>query len=155
MQATNSIFIKAPPEKIMDLVGDVQRWQEYLPHYRYVRALGDDGSVRTFEMGASRSGIPVSWAAEFQAFPESHKLRFTHVGGITKGMYVEWRLMPSKGGTNVEIYHDLRLRWPPVFRQIGELVITKLFIEHIASRTLRRFKELAESSEERHSQNEN
>jgi hypothetical protein len=66
-------------------------------------------------------------------------IRFRHVGGITKGMDVEWtfRAMRDAGGTLVRILHV----WdgPPVpFVGIpaATMLIGPVFIHGIASRTL-------------------
>ena len=39
MRSTASIWIQAPPDSVYTLVSDLSRWQEHLPHYRYVRIL--------------------------------------------------------------------------------------------------------------------
>jgi hypothetical protein len=53
----NSIHIRAPREKIFSLVSDLPRWPELLPHYRYIRKLGDGEKGEIVEMAAHRSGL--------------------------------------------------------------------------------------------------
>ncbi len=144
MHTSNEIWIKASPKKVFKLAEAVEQWPTILPHYRYVRLLGRAGNVRKVKMAASRDGIPVSWTSLLFPLPRQNRIRFRHVRGITKGMEVEWRLVKQRGGTLVTIEHDLRLRWPPGVRAIGEYVITRFFISNIANKTLRRMKQLAE-----------
>ncbi len=146
MTSSDTIFIKASPKTVFRLAEAVERWPELLPHYRYVTLLGRQGNVRTVKMAASRDGIPVSWTSLLTPLPRQNKIRFHHIRGVTKGMDVEWRLRKERGGTHVEIYHELRLGWPPLLRNVGEYVIERFFIHNIAGKTLRRIKQLAENS---------
>jgi ribosome-associated toxin RatA of RatAB toxin-antitoxin module len=146
MNVSDTIWIKASPRAVFRLAEDVERWPELLPHYRYVKLLGRERNKRTVKMAASRTGIPVSWTSLLTPLPRQNKIRFRHIGGVTKGMDVEWRLRKADGGTHVEIYHELSLGWPPLARNLGEYVIARFFIHNIAGKTLRRIKQLAEGS---------
>ncbi len=82
--------------------------------------------------------------------PAEHRIRYTHLRGITRGMEVEWCLLPENGGgVTVRVVHDLDLRWPLVGRPIAQWIIGPLFIEPIAGATLRRIKTLVETGGER------
>ncbi len=129
----------APTERIFALAADVERWPERLPHYRYVRRLPDPAGERRFAMGARRGFIPVRWEAIQRQRPDDGVIEFVHTGGVTRGMAVAWRLRPDPGGVDVSIEHHLNSRWP-----LAGAVIAN-FIEAIATRTLRRVKELAEA----------
>jgi ribosome-associated toxin RatA of RatAB toxin-antitoxin module len=131
--------MQAPTERIFALAADVERWPERLPHYRYVRRLPDPGGERRFAMGARRGLIPVRWEAIQRPRPEDGVIEFVHTGGVTRGMAVSWRLRAEPGGVDVSIEHHLSPRWP-----LAGAVIAN-FIEAIATRTLRRVKELAEA----------
>jgi len=144
-----SIWIAAPPERVFDLVADLERWPERLPHYRYVRVTGRKGGTTRARMSARRGPVPVFWEAEQTPDPVSRTIRFRHVGGVTRGMEVLWTLRPeregARDGTRAAITHDLDLRWALVGRFLAERVIAPQFIEPIAGATLRRFKMLAEA----------
>ena len=145
MRSDISIWIDAPPERVFPLVADLTRWKEHLPHYRYVRVLGEtDGWVRA-AMSARRGVIPVFWHAVQSAEPDTRRIRFRHVRGITRGMEVLWTLEPEEGGTRASIRHDLDLGWPMIGPWFADHVIARGFIHPIASRTLARFKSLAEA----------
>jgi ribosome-associated toxin RatA of RatAB toxin-antitoxin module len=131
--------MQAPSERIFALAADVERWPERLPHYRYVRRLPDAAGERRFAMGARRGLIPVRWEAIQRPRPDEGVIEFVHTGGVTRGMAVAWRLCPDSGGVEVSIEHQLSTRSP-----VAGAVIAN-FIEAIATRTLRRVKELAEA----------
>ncbi len=145
MRQADETWINASPKAVYALAEAVERWPELLPHYRYVRCIKTDGDVRTVQMSASRSGIPVRWTSLLYPLPRQRKVRFKHIRGVTRGMDVEWRLTRERGGTRVRIEHELRLRWPPLVRSIGEVVIGRVFIHNIAGKTLKHIKQLAET----------
>jgi ribosome-associated toxin RatA of RatAB toxin-antitoxin module len=133
------IRMRAPAERIFALAADVERWPQLLPHYRYVRRLAAENGERRFAMGARRGFMPLRWEAIQRPSPAQRTIQFSHVGGVTRGMEVAWRLEPIEGGVEVSIEHELRTRWP----LFGGVVAS--FVEAVAGRTLRRIKTLAES----------
>jgi ribosome-associated toxin RatA of RatAB toxin-antitoxin module len=146
MHSSSTIWIAAPPDRVFDLVANLERWPQHLPHYRYVRILRrSPGTVRA-RMSARRGIVPVFWEAEQAPDPAKREIRFLHVGGVTRGMRVLWTLEPERGGTRARIIHDLDLPWAVVGRFLAERLIAPQFIEPIAGATLRRFKEIAEES---------
>jgi Polyketide cyclase / dehydrase and lipid transport len=139
--------MRAPFERIFPLAADVERWPRILPHYRYVRPVADPNGERRFAMGARRGPIPVSWEAIQRPSFDERRIEFVHTGGVTKGMWVAWRFAPDPAGTDVSIEHRLELGWPLIGELAARHVIGPQFIEAIAGRTLRRIRELAESSD--------
>jgi ribosome-associated toxin RatA of RatAB toxin-antitoxin module len=142
------LHMAAPPERIFALAADVERWPQLLPHYRYVRRLPTPDGQREFAMGARRGRIPVRWRATQRPDPQRNVIEFRHTGGVTRGMQVAWRLVPTDGGTDVSIEHTLELRWPLIGAFAASRVIGPQFIDPIARRTLRRIKRLAETAVE-------
>ena len=63
MRSEISIWINAPPERVFGLVADLSRWKERLPHYRYVRVLGEANGWTRAAMSARRGWFPVFWHA--------------------------------------------------------------------------------------------
>jgi ribosome-associated toxin RatA of RatAB toxin-antitoxin module len=139
MHTGQSIFIRAPRERIFDMVRDLESWPRLLPHYRSVRFIASNGVHRIVEMSATRSGIPISWTSAFWTNDESLELHFEHLRRWTKGMKVIWTLTPTRDGTRVEIVHDLAFRLPAL-AWLAEPVIAHFFIAHVAGRTLATFK---------------
>jgi ribosome-associated toxin RatA of RatAB toxin-antitoxin module len=160
MNSTVSIEIAAPPELVFRLARDVERWPRLLPHYVSVRVLSrrPDGTT-TVRMIARRPllglvglGLPVVWRARTWAEPANLRLRFRHLGGVTAGMGVTWRIEPTRGGCRVAIEHVFRRRLPiPV---LGKLLgdealpefVDRFFTRPIAQRTLATFAALAEAT---------
>ena len=148
MHTENEILIQADAADVYELAAAVERWPQILPHYRWVKILEEEGGRRLVEMAALRDRIPVRWWAEQRLFPEIPRITFRHVGGVTKGMEVEWAFAPQGDGVvRVGILHDLpRLAgWPLVGSFAAERIVGPFFVSNIAGKTLRRIKELAEA----------
>lgn len=150
MHTKNEILIRAGAAEVYGLAAPVERWPEILPHYRWVRVLEDGGEGRrVVEMAALRNFIPVRWRAEQLLFPEVPRIVFRHVGGVTKGMEVEWVFAPQDDGVvRVSILHDLErglAGWPLVGGVVADRVVGTFFVSNIAGKTLGRIKELAEA----------
>ena len=139
--------MRAPFERIFPLAAAVERWPEILPHYRFVRPVPDPNGERRFAMGARRGPIPVRWEAIQRPLADERRIEFVHTGGVTRGMWVEWRFEETPEGTDVSIEHRIHLGWPLIGDFAARHVIGPQFIEAIAGRTLRRIRELAEASD--------
>jgi ribosome-associated toxin RatA of RatAB toxin-antitoxin module len=151
MRTELGIDVAAPARSVFDLVRDVSRWPELLPHYRYVtvRSLRNGGQMA--DMSARRMvgriGIPVAWRSEFRADgTDGNELRlhFLHRAGVTKGMQVTWRIRPRSDGSRVTIEHDFERRLPLLGPDALPRIVDRFFVRPIAGRTLAAFKRLAE-----------
>jgi hypothetical protein len=105
---------------------------------------------RPFKVGAVGINWATWWLSEMSVSAEGKNpsIRFRHVGGITKGMDVEWSFAPRDRGTLVRIVHV----WDgPAVPLVGilaaQLVIGPVFIHGIASRTLAGLAAVAERGE--------
>src|SRR5690606_38050163 len=111
---------------------------------RSVTVIREHERRRIARMHASRSGFPCIWTAEQVLYPAEQRIYFKHLRGVTRDMTVWWMITDDEAGCTARILHDLRLGWPWPVRRLGEWVISHLFIDHIAGKTLRRIKALAE-----------
>lgn len=145
MHTENSIIMNADAWSIYNLASQTDRWPDILPHYRWVKVLEESGNRRVVEMAARRDLIPVRWVAEQTNYADEPRIVFHHIGGVTKGMDVEWRFEPMAEGTRISILHDLTLNWPIIGTFAAERVIGPLFVANIAGKTLQRIKSLAEA----------
>lgn len=144
MRTHNEILAAAPPPVCLETAADVERWPEILPHYRDVRFLRRDGFGRgRVRMSAYRHfgslPWPTWWVSEMVTDREARKVHYRHVGGITKGMRVEWRIDPAPRGegSRLVIVHEWDgPRWPLVGGFAARRVIGPHFIHVIADRTL-------------------
>lgn len=150
METVDRRLVCAPWRTVFDIARNVEAWPAHLTHYRYVRfreRASDGGGI--VEMAADRPfgplGWPTWWMSEMSVDEGAPAIRFRHIGGVTKGMDVEWSFRAASGGTMVEILHV----WdgPPIpFMGIpvATMVIGPVFIHGIASRTLAGLAEAAE-----------
>lgn len=150
MHTRNEIFIDADPAACLAAAADVERWPEILPHYRevaFTRRDGD-GSGRVMMRAFRHFGpipYPVWWESEMETDMVARTVKYRHVGGLTTGMDVEWRLEPEGRGTRVTIVHDwIGPGWPLIGRLVARLIIGPHFIHVVAGRTLEGMKRAVE-----------
>jgi hypothetical protein len=144
MRLLDAVTIAAPPERVWPHAVAVERWPDFLPHYRWVvRLEGEAGGDGVVDMAAWRpfgAGLnwPTWWTSRIWVDPRQHVVRYRHIAGITRGMDVEWRLVARPdGGTDVTIVHEWPgPRWPLIGGLAARTVIGPVFIHGIAARTL-------------------
>jgi ribosome-associated toxin RatA of RatAB toxin-antitoxin module len=144
-ETQNQIVIRGDPDRVFALAAAVEAWPEFLPHYRWVRVLVNEEESRLVEMAARRDLLPVRWVARQWRDPAARRIRFRHVGGLSRGMDVEWRIDPCEGGTRVEIWHGLDLELPLIGSRLGAWIVGEQFVRVIAGRTLACLKRKVES----------
>ena len=144
MYTDSSVTMKAPLRRIFEITSNLDNWVPMLPHYRFINWLGEeDDGARIVEMACYRGKIPVSWTSRLEIDEETPKVTFTHLKKMTKGMVVVWTYEETDDGVLVKITHDLKFRWPPL-APLAEYIIGEHFIDPVAGRTLRTFKEILE-----------
>ncbi len=151
MRTVDRTLVRGPIDRAFAVASDVERWPEFLPHYRWVRMLSRNGDGGLVEMAAWRPfGVlkyPTWWVSEMKVIPSEYRVLYKHVRGITSGMDVEWRLTEAGGTVDITITHEWTgPNWPLIGRPAAELVIGPVFIHAIASRTLAGVKTEAEQS---------
>jgi coenzyme Q-binding protein COQ10 len=155
MRTVDETVMRASPVDCFRHGADVERWPEWLPHYRWVRFQRKDGfGTGRVEMAARRPfgplPYPVWWVSEMTVDRVHPAVRYRHVDGVTTGMEVEWSFTDRGDGTTlVRIVHDWEdgPRWPlpgPLRRWLASAVIGPVFIHHVASRTLAGIKRAVE-----------
>lgn len=149
MHTETAVHIRGSADAIFEYASRVEHWPRWLPHYRGVRVIASRGRETIVEMKARRGRIPVWWWARQVVVPAERRIRYTHLRGLTRGMEVEWRLVPEPAGSVlVTVVHDLTLRWPLIGRPVADWIIGPLFVNAIAGRTLKRIKALVEAGGE-------
>lgn len=144
MTTVDERVVRAPAATIFALAADVADWPRHLAHYRYVRFRARDGAGGgVVEMSAHRPfGVlhwPTWWTSEMEVLRAgaTPSIRFRHIGGVTRGMDVEWSFAPLEGGTRVRIVHVWNgPSWPLVGTFAARSVIGPVFVHGIAWRTL-------------------
>jgi hypothetical protein len=101
-----------------------------------MRVLEQSPAHKVADFGAVREGFPCSWRARQELFPAEARITYQHIGGITKGMWVEWRL--ERRGDHVRVTIDHRLEYPlPILGPLfARYIVGNLFIHNIAGKTL-------------------
>ncbi len=149
MRTANTIEVMGDPARIRpriyQLAADIQYWPDILPHYRYLRVTEESDRHKIADFGASRDGVPVSWRARQDLFPDESRITFLHTGGVTCGMWVEWRLEDREDRVVVTIAHELTYPIPLIGPLFAQYIVGKLFVENIAGKTLRCFKSRVEA----------
>lgn len=145
MHTENSVDIDGDIDEVWELASRVERWPVILPHYRYVRVLAEDGPRRTVAMGARRDWLPVAWTAIVEPLPATRRLRFEHIGGVARGMRVEWRIVQHDRFVRATIAHELTSPYWLIRSRLGEYILGRHFVAYIAGQTLHRIKRLVEA----------
>lgn len=157
METVDERLVRAPWRAMFDLARNVEEWPAHLEHYRFVRfraRASDGGGI--VEMFADRPfgpvGWPTWWLSEMSVDEGAPAIRFRHIGGVTRGMEVEWSFRAAQAGTLVRILHAWDgPRIPFIGIPAATLVIGPVFIHGIASRTLAGLAAVAEREESRRS----
>jgi ribosome-associated toxin RatA of RatAB toxin-antitoxin module len=139
MYHTNAIVMNATEETIFEAAADLERWPDFLPHYRYICDY-EKGPVRNIvKMAAKRGPIPIAWVSEQIIDRKNREIRFKHLKAWTQGMKVVWKFRPLALGVEVQIIHDLSFRVPPL-APVAEPIIGGFFINYVATQTLQHMK---------------
>jgi coenzyme Q-binding protein COQ10 len=149
MHTVDSIAIRGPMDRVFEIASEVERWPQFLSHYRLVRFLSRADGGGTVEMAAWRPfGVvryPVWWVSEMRVERTAGRIRYRHVQGITRGMDVVWRLAARAPDVDVTIVHEwMGPAWPIIGPLAARLVIGPVFVHGIASRTLAGIKRAVE-----------
>jgi ribosome-associated toxin RatA of RatAB toxin-antitoxin module len=144
MHTANSIVMNAPKPRIFEVAADLEKWPNFLPHYRYIQYLERGANRNVVKMAARRGNIPVSWVSEEVIDRDKYEVRFRHLKAWTKGMEVVWTFAEQPAGVLVSIAHDLHFRIPPL-APLAEPIIGSFFISYVANQTLKHMKEYVES----------
>jgi len=136
--------------RVFACAADVERWPEWLAHYRWVRFLERRPDGGLVEMAAWRPFGPLRWptwwVSEMTVDRAAPAVRYRHVRGITRGMDVEWTFAPEGERVAVTVTHRWDgPPWPGLRRAAAGLVIGPLFVHAIAQRTLAGIARVAEA----------
>ena len=143
METVDERIVNAPLDVIYRLARDVAAWPAHLAHYNFVNFRESDGAGGGIvEMSADRqfgAGLnwPTWWLSAMEVDERKPAIRFRHIGGVTKGMDVEWTFEPFPAGTQVRILHVWDgPKWPLIGIPAATLIIGPVFVHGIAARTL-------------------
>ena len=155
MKTYNTVFVKGTAAQMFQLAAELEQWTTLLPHYWMMdvteksdaHKIASFGAWRVFDLGLFRWRFPCKWRARQELFREENRITFKHIGGITKGMWVEWRIVETEKGIDVTIYHELSYPVPILGALFANAIVGKLFVSPIANRTLATFKQRIEGAQ--------
>jgi ribosome-associated toxin RatA of RatAB toxin-antitoxin module len=141
MRTVDRIRVHGEIQRVFEVSSNVERWPEFLPHYRWVKMIERRNGGGVVEMAAWRPfgflKYPTWWISEMEVFRDQRRVCYRHLRGITAGMEVEWNLVERDGMVDITILHEWTgPRWPLIGQLAANLVIGPVFIHGIASRTL-------------------
>lgn len=151
MRTVDTRAMAAPPDEVFRLASEVERWPDFLPHYRWVRMHERrPGGGSVVEMAAWRPFGPIKWPtwwmSEMWVLPAQREVRYRHIKGITAGMDVVWTVERAGAGTRATIVHEWAgPEWPLLRRPAAAWVIGPVFVHGIAQRTLAGIARIAEA----------
>jgi ribosome-associated toxin RatA of RatAB toxin-antitoxin module len=145
--SVNEVRIRGSAARVVELAFDLPRWPSFLPHYRWVTVLAEEGDRKTVEMACWRGFIPLRWRSHLWVMPEAGRMRFLHIAGPARGMDVEWEVRQEGEEVYVAIRHDLALQVPLVRTPIGRWIVAEVFVKAVAGRTLACLKRAVEQPE--------
>lgn len=154
MRTTDDGFASTSVAEIFDVVQDVERWPQHLPHYRWVRMIErDSNGGGIVEMSANRPFGALNWPTWWRSLMEvDHArpaLRFRHIDGVTTGMDVDWAFTPTSDGTQITLLHVWNgPNWPLIGGVAATAVIGPVFVHGIASLTMRGLVRAAEARQQ-------
>jgi uncharacterized membrane protein len=151
MRTVDRITVRAPIDRVFQVAADVERWPDFLEHYRWVRVQERTAAGCTVEMAAWRPfglfNYPTRWVSRMEIDAAGRRVLYRHIEGITRGMDVEWSMRLDGSDVNVTIVHEWSgPDWPLISTVAANLVIGPVFVHGIASRTLAGVKRRAEGA---------
>ncbi len=110
-----TLFIRAAPEAVFDLIARVEDFSQYSPAIREVRALGRD----TYRWVVSVAGFALDWDSVVTEKTRPARFAWHSVRGVENGGL--FRLAPADGGTEVRFTMEYRLANPILERIVNTI----------------------------------
>ena len=110
-----TLFIRAAPEAVFDLISRVENFSQYSPAIREVRAIGRD----TYHWVVSVAGFALDWDSVVTEKTRPARFAWRSVRGVENGGL--FRLAPADGGTEVRFTMSYRLASPLLERIVDAI----------------------------------
>jgi coenzyme Q-binding protein COQ10 len=110
-QASRSVIVNVPPEKLFDVIVDYEKYPEFLPEVKKVKVNAGQGSIKEVTYTVDIKAKVITYTLRHTAEPPS-KLSWTMIKGeMMKGNDGTWALKPgTQPGTTEATYTiDLKL----------------------------------------------
>jgi len=110
-QASRSVTVNVPPEKLFDVITDYEKYPEFLPEVKKVKVQGGQGSIKEVTYEVDIKAKVITYTLKHNAERPS-KLSWTMIKGeMMKGNDGAWTLKPGAqpGTTDATYTIDLKL----------------------------------------------
>ena len=110
-QATKSITINVPPEKLFEVISDYEKYPEFLPEVKKVKVEGGQGSIKEVTYTVDIKAKVINYTLKHTA-EKPTRVAWTMVKGeMMKGNDGTWLLKPgtAPGTTDATYNIDLKL----------------------------------------------
>src|SRR5437870_11495938 len=109
-QASRSVTVNVPPEKMFDVIQDYEKYPEFLPEVKKVKVEAGQGSIKEVTYTVDIKAKVITYTLKHTA-EKPNKLTWTMIKGeMMKGNDGSWVLKPAAGGGTEATYTiDLKL----------------------------------------------
>ena len=108
-QASRSVTVNVPPEKLFDVITDYEKYPEFLPEVKKVKLEGGQGAIKEVTYQVDIKAKVITYTLKHTARPPD-QLAWTMVRGeMMKGNDGAWILRPVPEGTEATYKIDLKL----------------------------------------------
>ena len=110
-QATRSVTVNVPPEKLFDVIADYEKYPEFLPEVKKVKVDAGQGAIKEVTYTVDIKAKVITYTLKHTA-DRPNKLAWTMVKGeMMKGNDGTWMLKPGAqpGTTDATYTIDLKL----------------------------------------------
>ena len=139
-QASRSVTVNVPPEKMFEVITDYEKYPEFLPEVKKVKVEGGQGSIKEVTYQVDIKAKVITYTLKHTA-EKPNKLTWTMVKGeMMKGNDGTWTLKPGAQAGTTEATYTIDLK-------LSSLVpgfIEKALAEHSLPGLLANFKARAE-----------
>ncbi len=98
---TAVIRVGAPPDVVWEVLGDFERYQEFMPRLRRSRVRRRKGTAVIVDLEIEAPVRNIKYAMEYEPCESERKMDVRWHSGDLRGTFGEWRLVPSGKGTTI------------------------------------------------------
>jgi carbon monoxide dehydrogenase subunit G len=137
------VLLRAPPDRVWEVLTDWERQASWMPDVAWVRVLGQERAVGAqVQVRMKVFGIPLATdMLRVTAWEPPRRLAIHHEG-VVIGV-AEWRLEAVEGGTRFTWLEEVRMP-PPILGALS-LLLYSPFQRFMLRRSIRNLKRLVES----------
>ncbi len=131
----NEIIVDASVSVVFNVASDMERYPEFIPAYKKVRIVEQDGQRMIIERVGLVGKREVKWKSEVMIEAEK-TITAVQLEGPLKGMMIKWQFEERDGRTRILLVHDFEYkRIPLIGNLIARLIIARM-VSRMADETL-------------------